>query len=352
RRLPGLVHQYGRYEWMDPGSAEMRAMAIRVILDVVDRYDVDGVHIDDTFYPYPISRGGRDVPFPDDATYHAYRTRGGTLSHDDWRRHSVDLFVEQLYRAVKQAKPWVKVGISPFGIWRPGNPPSVQGFDAYARLFADSRKWLANGWVDYLAPQLYWPIGQAGQSYADLLSWWVQQNDKGRNLWVGTYAARVAGTQGSGPPWPAKEIVDQIRLTREEPGATGDIFFSMGALMSDPDSLDERLLAGPYASPALVPSSPWLGTTKPIRPSVSLSLAAGGARVVEFAPGDGRSPHQWVVQVRVDSVWHTAIVSGTARAYPLGGGLETADAVSVIAVDRVGNTSAPTVVVRPVDADR
>ncbi|MGH7670612.1 MAG: glycoside hydrolase family 10 protein, partial [Gemmatimonadaceae bacterium] len=182
RRLPGLVHQYGRYEWMDPGSAETRAMAIRVILDVVKRYDVDGVHIDDTFYPYPVSRGGRDVPFPDDATYRAYRKRGGTLSHDDWRRHSVDLFVEQLYHAVKQVKPWVKVGISPFGIWRPGNPPSVKGLDAYASIFADSRLWLANGWVDYLAPQLYWPIEPKQQSFPALLKWWAAQNTAGRIL--------------------------------------------------------------------------------------------------------------------------------------------------------------------------
>ena len=353
RRSPGLVHRYGRYEWMDPGSAQARATAIRVILDVVKRYDVDGVHIDDTFYPYPVTRGGRDVPFPDDATYRAYRKRGGTLSHDDWRRHNVDLFVQQLYRAVKRTKPWVPVGISPFGIWRPGNPPSVDGFDAYARLFANSRKWLANGWVDYMAPQLYWPIAQTGQSYADLLSWWVQQNDKGRNLWVGNYAARVAGTQGSGPPWPAREILDQIRLTREEPGATGDIFFSMGALMSDPDSLDERLLAGPYASPALVPSFSWLGKTKPARPSVTLSRTDDGTgTVVRMKPGGGSRPRQWVVQARVDGAWHTVIVPASERSRTLTGALGNPDAVSVIAVDRVGNASAPTVVVRAVAADR
>jgi uncharacterized lipoprotein YddW (UPF0748 family) len=360
QRRPDLVHQYGHYEWIDPGSAQARATAIRVILDVVKRYDVDGVHIDDTFYPYPVTSGGRDVPFPDAATYAAYRRAGGTRSHDDWRRHNVDLFVEQLYHAVKAAKPWVKVGISPFGIWRPGSPPSVDGFDAYARLFADSRKWLANGWVDYLAPQLYWPIGQAGQSYADLLSWWVQQNAKGRNLWVGNYAARVAGTQGSAPPWPAAEILDQIRLTREEPGATGDIFFSMSTLMSDPDSLDERLLAGPYAAPALVPGFPWLGRKAPERPSVSVQRMEDegmdgdgtGATVVRLQPGPGSDPRQWVVQARLDGVWHTRIVPGTLRTYRLDGALANADVVSAIAVDRVGNESEPAVVVRRVDTGR
>jgi uncharacterized lipoprotein YddW (UPF0748 family) len=352
RRNPGIVHKYGPYLWTDPGSAVARARAIRVILDVVKRYDVDGVHIDDTFYPYPVVRRGQEVGFPDAATYRAYRKAGGTLDRDDWRRHNVDVFVRDLYAAVKRAKPWVKVGISPFGIWRPENPPSVQGFDAYAKLFADSRKWLQEGWVDYMAPQLYWPIDRSGQAYPDLLDWWVRQNVKGRHLWVGNYAARVAGTSGSGPPWPAAEILDQIKLTREEPGAGGDIFFSMATLMSDPDSLDERLLAGPYAQPALVPRFPWLRGASPVpdRPAVRLSVAADGdGTVVHLVPGASGPPWQWVVQSRVNGAWRTSIVPGTARVHRLAGASGNADAVSVIAVDRVGNESAAAVVMRGAD---
>jgi uncharacterized lipoprotein YddW (UPF0748 family) len=356
RRAPSVVRKYGPYLWADPGSATARAAAIRVILDVVKRYDVDGVHVDDTFYPYPVVRGGREVDFPDAATYRAYKAKGGTLARDDWRRRNVDLFVEALYAAVKRAKPWVKVGISPFGIWRPANPPSVQGFDAYAKLYADSRKWLERGWVDYLAPQLYWPIDRAGQAYPDLLDWWVRQNVKGRHLWVGNYAARVAGTQGSGAPWAAREILDQIRLTRDEPGASGDIFFSMATLMSDPDSLNERLLAGPYAAPALVPAFPWLaaaGAARPATPGVRLARRAGGDTTeVRMTPGDGRAPWQWVVQARVGGVWRTAILPGTARLHLLGGAAGNPDAVSVIAVDRVGNASAPAVVVPAALGDR
>lgn len=347
RRQPSLVHRYGRYQWMDPGSAVTRQRAIRVIVDVVKRYDVDGVHIDDTFYPYPVITRGQPVPFPDAATYRAYRKRGGTLDRDDWRRHNVDLFVRELYAAVKRTKRWVKVGISPFGIWRPGSPPSVQGFDAYAELFADSRQWLDKGWVDYLAPQLYWPIARPGQSYADLLGWWVGQNPRGRNLWVGNYAARVAGTAGGSEIWPATEILDQIALTREEPGASGDILFSMATLMADPDSLDERLLAGPYAAPALVPAFPWLGAGTPAPPVVTLSRAPrSGATVVHVAPGANRSPWQWVLQVRTGGAWRTTILPGTTRAHTLAGAPGNADAVSVIAVDRVGHESTP-VVVRP-----
>lgn len=350
RRDPRVVHHYGRYLWMDPGSVEARHQAIRVILDVVKRYDIDGVHLDDTFYPYPVMEGGKEVPFPDGATFRAYRARGGKLDRDDWRRHNVDLFVQQLYVAVKREKRWVKVGISPFGIWRPGNPPGVRGFDAYAKLFTDSRKWLAEGWVDYLAPQLYWPIARPQQSYADLLAWWVNQNTKSRNLWAGNYAARAAGTAGGSEVWPSAEILDQIRLTREEPGASGDIFFSMAALLSDPDSLDERLLAGPYAAPALVPDFPWLSAGTPARPGVMLARAPRtGALVAHLTPGGKRVPWQWVLQARVDGAWRSVILPGTAREYTLADGFGNADAVSLIAVDRVGGESAPAVIVQATD---
>ncbi len=350
RTDPGTVQHYGRYLWMDPGSARARQQAMRVILDVVKRYDVDGVHIDDTFYPYPVITRGKEVPFPDAATFRAYRARGGSLDRDDWRRHNVDLFVEQLYAAVKREKRWVKVGISPFGIWRPANPPGVQGFDAYAKLFTDSRKWLAEGWVDYLAPQLYWPIARPEQSYADLLAWWVDQNTKSRNLWAGNYAARVAGTAGGSEVWPAAEILDQIRLTRDEPGATGDILFSMTTLMSNPDSLDERLLTGPYAEPALVPEFPWLGDVALPRPAVDVATAPRtGALVAHLTPGGKRRPWQWVVQARVNGAWRSAILPGSAREFTLAGNGRNADAVSLIAVDRVGNASAPAMVVRATD---
>jgi uncharacterized lipoprotein YddW (UPF0748 family) len=347
RRDPAAMRRYGRYLWMDPGSAQARRQAMRVILDVVKRYDIDGVHIDDTFYPYPVTAGGVEVPFPDGATYRAYRASGGTLDRDAWRRHNVDSFVQQMYTAIKREKRWVKVGISPFGIWRPGNPPGVQGFDAYAHLYTDSRKWLAEGWVDYLAPQLYWPIARPEQSYADLLAWWVDQNAKSRNLWAGNYAARVAGTAGGSEVWPASEILDQVRLTREVPGVSGDVFFSMSTLMSDPDSLDERLLAGPYAAPALVPAFPWLGRGTPARPVLSVARGQGaGALVARLATASGQTPWQWVVQTRLNGIWRSEILPGDVREYTVAG---NADAVSLIAVDRVGSTSQPAVAIPATD---
>ncbi|HEU4562410.1 MAG TPA: family 10 glycosylhydrolase, partial [Longimicrobium sp.] len=172
RTNPDVVKRYGRYLWMDPGEPRVQDHSINVILDVVRRYDVDGVHIDDYFYPYPErdSASGRNIDFPDEPSWQRYQAGGGRLSRDDWRRNNVDTFVERMYREVHRVKPWVQVGISPFGIWRPGHPQQiVTGFDQYAAIYADARKWLREGWTDYFVPQLYWPIARTGQSYPVLL---------------------------------------------------------------------------------------------------------------------------------------------------------------------------------------
>lgn len=193
RTNPELVWQYDHFLWMDPGDSAVRQRSLRVVADVVKRYDIDGIHIDDYFYPYPTTdRAGKKIDFPDSATYARYRKSGGKLSKDDWRRNNVDLFVEAMYKQVHAAKPWVQVGISPFGIWRPGNPPQIQGFDAYSEIYADSKKWLQNGWADYLAPQLYWPIAQTAQSFPVLYDWWTSQNTKGRHVFPGLATYRIA----------------------------------------------------------------------------------------------------------------------------------------------------------------
>ena len=121
---------------------------------------------------------GKELDFPDNASWQRFGA-GGKLSRDDWRRENVNSFIQRVYKSIKAAKPWVKFGISPFGIWRPKNPPQIKGLDAYATLYADSRKWLANGWVDYLAPQLYWAIDPPDQSFPVLLRWWARAKRQG-----------------------------------------------------------------------------------------------------------------------------------------------------------------------------
>ncbi|MCC6729714.1 MAG: family 10 glycosylhydrolase [Chthonomonadales bacterium] len=346
REHPELVRRYGRHLWLDPGDPRVIDYSLSVVLDVVRRYDIDGVHIDDYFYPYKEKDSrGRVIPFPDDATWRRYRQGGGKLARDDWRRENVNQFVRRLYSEVKAAKPWVKVGVSPFGIWRPGYPAQIQGFDAYAELYADARLWLRSGWLDYCSPQLYWPVAQRAQSYPVLLGWWLSQNVAGRHVWPGNYASRVG--DGSRTAWQASEILDQIACTRDAPGATGNIQFSMKALMPSSGPLGARLVAGPYADVALVPPCPWLSSERPGAPRVTV-LAPGGTGALRLAiAGSGPDvPRLWVVQSLVGDRWSTRVVSaGEAQVRLAGGaGADPGSSVAVSAVDRFGNQSEPTIV--------
>jgi uncharacterized lipoprotein YddW (UPF0748 family) len=337
---PGWVRSYGGYLWMDPGVPAVRAHSLAVILDVVRRYDVDGVHIDDYFYPYPVAdSAGAPVDFPDEPSWRAYRAGGGRLGRDDWRRENVNTFVREIHAGVKAEKPWVKFGISPFGVYRP-NHPEGQGtrFDQYAQLYADARLWLREGWMDYFTPQLYWPISRPDLSYPVLLRWWVEENRQGRHLWPGNYTSR---TVVDTPPWRAEEVTDQVWVTRGMPGATGNVHFSMRAFMANPDSLNERLLAGPYARRALVPASPWMGGSVLPPPRVTLGREPDGALAVRVEP-DGARPAWWVLRVRRGGAWTVDVLPGGVRTYRTGAEPDApVEEVAVSAVDRVGTEGRP-----------
>lgn len=355
RKNPELVRKYGPYKWMDPGDPVVRARTEKVVLDLVKRYDIDGVHMDDYFYPYREVRRHKEIPFPDNATWRRYRKGGGTLSRDDWRRDNVNRLVKELYERIHKEKPWVRFGISPFGIWRPGYPASVRGMDQYTEIYADARKWLNEGWVDYFTPQLYWSVDKPQQSYRDLLEWWTQENSKGRNIWPGNYTGKIAFTNSA--KWRTDEVLEQIRLTRAQPGATGNVHFSMTVFMQDPDSLDERLISETYLAPALVPASSWLATRGPAAPIIRVRTdSSSGETVLEMQPGlvpreasagaaklspTAATAWLWVVQTKVDSAWTTAILPGTDRRRVLStSGVTPPTDVRVTAVDRVGNASA------------
>jgi uncharacterized lipoprotein YddW (UPF0748 family) len=334
-RTPGLSVKYGKEVWLDPGNARAREHVLRVIFDVVERYDIDGVCIDDYFYPYPVA--GQE--FDDRASYARYRAEGGALERGDWRRANVDGFIERLYAGIKDRKSWVKFGISPFGIARPGVPAGiVAGLDQYTQLFADVRKWLAHGWADYFAPQLYWRLADRGQSYRTLLDWWGSQNPKGRHLWIANYASQTLRKRD---PWPANEIVDQIRTTRENPRTTGNIHFSMKALLDPSSQLARALELGSYVEPALVPASPWLDAVPPAPPEVDVeSDGAGGVALRWPADPDVRwrtiyllCSGRWrMVQVLPGSAPGLRITADDIRGLRVGG-------FAVGAVDRCGNES-------------
>jgi uncharacterized lipoprotein YddW (UPF0748 family) len=339
RAQPGLVHQYGRFLWMDPGSAEVRRRTIRAIVDVAKRYDIDGVHIDDYFYPYVENdAAGKPIDFPDADTYARYEKSGGKLAKDDWRRANVDSMVAALYRGVHAVKPWVKIGISPFGIWRPANPPQIRGLDAYASIYADSKLWLEKGWADYFAPQLYWPIRPPDQSFPVLLDWWLSQNSKHRHVWPGLADYRIG--ERNAAPFTAEEIVDQIDTVRARGGAgadAGHIHFNMTALMKNPDSLDEKL-ASAYRVPALVPASPWLGARPPARPTASVARdPSTGDLQLRLTPAAGQRVWLWTVR-SLGASWTSEVLPGWLKTHHLPDAATTR--VIVTAVGRTGVESA------------
>jgi uncharacterized lipoprotein YddW (UPF0748 family) len=305
---PSWVKTYGQFLWLDPGSSEARQHSLNVILDIVKRYDIDGIHIDDYFYPYHQKdpKTKLDLPFPDETSYQAYQKRGGKLELNAWRRQNVNRFVQAMYEQSKGAKPWVKVGISPFGIYRPGYPPTVKaGFDQYTAIYADPLFWLEQGWCDYMAPQLYWKI-EGPQSFPELLKWWSEHNPKDRYVWPGIYAGR---TFAWNKDWPAQEIVDQITKTREMTKAPGQIHFSFNTFLKNPKSINELLVSRPYASLALVPET----KNAPVKPVDPPQSVVRNADSVSWSSAAGSKVRFYAIYLKIDVAWRLYRVVDTEQ---------------------------------------
>lgn len=334
RTHPEWMLRSGTQMWADPGVREVQERAIQVMVDVTRRYHVDGIHMDDYFYPYPKKVGPKMVAQFDDArTYAAYRAGGGKLGVSDWRRAEIDGFIRRLYAAIKQTKPWVRFGISPFGIWRPGYPGGIEAdLDSYEHLAADSRTWLRNGWVDYLSPQLYWRIDDTPHSFTTLTQWWSEQNQRGRHLWPGIASSRIMSDEDSGRP--ASESYRQIDITRKlgaNKWGAGHLHWSFKAIVEDRGGLRKQL-AATYGGVAIPPASPWLAPPDaPPAPAASVEVSGGKATVKFGKPQRGV---QWrLVQVRPEGrgEWFTL------RLRPGGeSGLTLPDAPAEIAIRNVG----------------
>lgn len=322
RRKPDWIRRYGNYLWLDPGLPEVRKYSLDVLLDVVRRYDIDGVHIDDYFYPYPVE-GASD--FPDAATFKRYG-KGGI---DDWRRASINDFVLSLYKGIKASKPWVKFGISPFGIWRPGVPEgTTAGLDAYSQLYGDSRRWLQSGWLDYIAPQLYWSIDSEGQSFARLAPWWASQNTRARHLWPGLAVDRIGKDRS------AREIAAQISILRKLGGNTsGHILWSNSHVQSNKGGIRRLLSGSVYDGPALVPAFPWLGDKQPAEPHVDAAMRDG--RFVGEVSNVDDATRFLVLQTRTGGAWSTKILDARMRRFTI----DPADEVYLTAISRTGMAS-------------
>jgi uncharacterized lipoprotein YddW (UPF0748 family) len=264
RLLPDASVNYGTAVVMNPGDPAVRRHVESVVSDILDRYDVDGVHFDDYFYPYP---DANQTPFPDSANYSAYTADGGTMNLGDWRRDNVNTLVREVMGIITSDHPTVRFGISPFGIWKSGQP--VPGLDAYSAIYCDAPTWMANGWVDYLTPQLYWREGSA-QDYSTLATWWAMRNMGGRHLFPGHAVHQLSS---SGANWPLSEIRDQIAITRslKNMGAQGDVHFRAAFIANNTKGVHTMFKTETYAKPALPPVLPRAGASvAPAVPFVSV----------------------------------------------------------------------------------
>lgn len=303
KKSPASTVSYGVDKWMDPGIPEVRARTIAVMLDVTRRYDVDGIHIDDYFYPYPVKAAdGTLLPFPDDESYKAYTSKGGNLDKSHWRRNNVDTLVKELYEGIKTTKKWVKFGISPFGLWRPNVPPGTGGgLDPYEDLSADSLKWLQNGWLDYMVPQLYWPIEPAKLSFTTYYDWWLSQNRQNRHIWPGMAVDRVGKDRGPG------EILKQISVVRQRSSlmTPGHFHWNFGALVKNTLEVADLTQSRAYQMKAIPPASPWLGPIDLPAPTVTTVIKNKQGHA-SWNMSDSRWDTHirwWTIQVLKDAKW-------------------------------------------------
>ncbi|TAE05392.1 MAG: hypothetical protein EAZ96_05685 [Oscillatoriales cyanobacterium] len=327
---PECVYAWGDQLWMDPGIATVQDRTYKVIIDVVKRYDIDGIHFDDYFYPYPIA--GKE--FPDSKTYNNYRSQGGKLSLGDWRRENVNSLIKRVAEGIKSTKSHVKFGISPFGIYRPGQPPGSRGLDTYEALYADSKKWLELGWVDYLTPQLYWRIDETAQSYPMLLNWWVANNPKQKHIYAGNNLGLLDGNK-----WTVAEINKQIQITRnlDEKLALGNIFFSMKSFTDNRQQIYDSLKATTYANLALVPAMPWLKGTPPPTPTGIEVKKVANSSVLSWNNLAGNNICSWTIYQKNGNSWKLMrILNAETAEIAIQPGTYALCAVSRMAVESAG----------------
>ena len=327
-----VVHLKEGYWWFDPSLKEVQDHGVKVVMDLVKRYDIDGVHFDDYFYPYASYNKNED--FPDSLSWKKYQQEGGALSRGDWRRESVNTFIQRLYGEIKKEKKHVKFGLSPFGIWRPGHPPSIEGFDQYEQLYADAKLWLNKGWIDYFSPQLYWPINRYAQSYPVLLGWWSGENTMQRHLWPGISVGRDTSAAN------IREVINEIMIARGMlPQSSGVVHWSISSVTRNP-ALAKALAEGPYKNPALVPASPWLDDTPPAAPSVSITQRDSTVDI-QWSHTNEKDVFRWIVYYKYGNRWSYQVLSRQARSLQLSTaeGKNRLNAIAVSAADRTGNES-------------
>ncbi len=284
RHHPEWFIRYAGKLLYNPGLPEVRTYINEVILDVVRRYDIDGVHFDDYFYPYP--EAGQVIH--DEQAY--ARFNPDNLPVADWRRQNVNILIRDLHDSIHRAKRWVKFGISPFGVWRnqtsDPNGSATKAFQGYDGLYADALEWTRQGWVDYVLPQLYWSTGFKVAQYPVLVEWWAR-NANGRHVYIGHGAYRMLESTRSDTVWRnPRELPRQVRFNRTFPAeVNGSVFFSSKSLMANALHTTDSLREHEFRYPALPPAMPWLDAVPPL-PAQQLSVSTQlNVNTLSWQPG-------------------------------------------------------------------
>ncbi|MBX7173873.1 MAG: family 10 glycosylhydrolase [Pyrinomonadaceae bacterium] len=335
KRRPDLVRQYGKYMWLDPTDPEVQQYSLSVVLDVVKRYDIDGVHFDDYFYPYAEKdEKGNKIEFPDDANYQKYvqaalnankwGKQKSPLSRETWRRMNVNNFVASVGREIKKIKPNVMYGISPIG---------VQDIN-YNELFADAEFWLSEGIVDYFVPQLYWKIDRKNREFPLLLKFWESKNVKNRHVWAGIGTYKIPSKTEN---FSAQEIINQISLTREIQKTAGNIQFSFKSVNSDFDGIQNALREKSYQREAVIPLSPWIKSAPPLTPKVEIQKDEKIVRAKWTEQGSTKA-FWFIVYAKDKNGWSYSILPASQKSIALSADRKI-EKIIVKSVDRLGNES-------------
>ena len=254
-RHPEWILTYNGQKWLNPGLPEVRKYVVDSIMEVINNYNIDAVHFDDYFYPYPVKGSN----FLDDWSYGQY---GAGADKEDWRRSNINDFIKTVNSAIKSKKNYVKFGVSPLGVWR-SKTVDPQGSDStasgsYDTLYADTRLWVRENWIDYIAPQMYWELGYSYAPYENLLKFWVNtvKDNPKVHLYIGQAAYRV----GAAGAWrDASQIPRQLELSKNYDSVKGHIFYNIDSLIRNPLSIRDKLTSSFYQTTAQIPEMPWLG---------------------------------------------------------------------------------------------
>ena len=307
--------------YFDPALPESRDFINRVVADIVTRYDVDAIHMDDYFYPYP--KDG--IEFPDSASFATYGRGWG--DRGDWRRHNVDMLIEQLHHTIKGIKPWVQLGISPFGIWRnkasDANGSDTNGLQCYDALYADCPRWTALGWVDYMVPQLYWELEHKLASDLTLSYWW-NDHANGRHMYYGQSVNNVMTHRDiadcGGDTLNPTQLDHKMRIMRSLPNVHGVTWWPGYSVSRNFKGVLDSLSTTHCASPALIPAYHWLDNQAPA-PVTALSVTKAGKNEVTL---------QWQTPV-TDDPMQQAVRFAIYR-FKQGESINTNDARALIAI--------------------